>query len=107
MTRKSKISLLALAAILAPGFASAGQTVQVRELADAAGLSVRNVRMLLGPARTPYAEYRYTFHKVERQFIAAVGAERYHDLLAGKPVRFERLVDGRRVVFIVQLEPTT
>lgn len=107
MYRNANISVLAFCVLAAPGLASAGQPVQMRDLADVAGMSERSVRMVLGPARTPYAEYRYTFDRARRELVAAIGAERYRDLLSGKPVRFERGVGGERIAFVVQLAPAT
>lgn len=102
-----KIGLLALVAAATPGLAFAGNDIQIKTLADASGLSERQVRMVVGPARTPYAEYRRSYDRVKDQLIEAVGEQRYEELVAGRPVRFERVVDGQLVVTIVQLAPST
>lgn len=108
MNRKLTIIALALAVGAIPNISIAGGSryVEMETLADISGLRDRQVRMLFADARTSYAEYSFTFDRVERKFIAAVGKERYRDLQAGLPVRFDRIVDGRRVVTIVQLKPT-
>ncbi len=105
MKAKLNISLLALAASVAPGLAIAGEDIDT--LAEVCGMSERHVRMLVGPARSPYAESRYAFERIERDFVEVVGEERYRDLLAGKPVRFEREVEGRIVSVFVQIAPRT
>ena len=64
---------------------AATQEITVKELADYTGLSERNVAMVVG-ARTPYAEYRTSFDRVERQFKRALGEERYNDLMAGRKI---------------------
>jgi hypothetical protein len=103
MKRKTSVCLLALALSAMPGFANAAGEIEL--LADASGMSERHVRMLFGP-RTPYSEYRASgFRWIEQEFIAAVGEKQYRALLAGKPVRLQRQVDGRTVAVVVRLEP--
>ena len=67
---------------------AATQEITVKELADYTGLSERNVAMVVG-ARTPYAEYRTSFNRVERQFKRALGEERYNDLMAGRRIQLD------------------
>jgi len=102
MKSKSSVALFALIAGLSPLAASAGDVVEVKALAEISGLSQRQVSMLLH-ARTPHAESRYAFERIEEKFVRAVGEEQYRDMLAGKPVRFEREVDGRKVAYVVRL----
>ena len=64
------------------------QEITVKELADYTGLSERKVAMVVG-ARTPYAEYRTSFNRVERQFKRALGEERYNDLMAGRRIQLD------------------
>jgi len=105
MKRKLIIAMaLALSAATLPGLATASDAVTIKVIADSAGMSDRHVRMLLGSARTPYSEYRMAFSRIEHQFVQAIGKERYRDLLAGKPVQLERIVDGRTVVVEVKLD---
>ncbi len=89
MNRKRCVLVLTIAAALAiPGLAQAGRD-QIEQLADGTGLSVRQVRMLLG-ARTAYAEYPYTFARVNAKFKEAVGPVRYEELMAGRSITIER-----------------
>jgi len=110
MTYKPTLILLALAvAALFPTATLAREpnVVHIKTLAEISGLRNREARMLFAAARSSYAEYRYTFDRVERKFIAAVGRERYEQLQAGLPVQFDRIVDGKRVVTLVQLDPSS
>ena len=108
---KSKLTLIALALAVSafPNISMAGDPniVHIKTLAEISGLRNREARMLFAAARSSYPEYRYTFDRVERRFIAAVGEERYRQLQAGAPVKFDRMVGGRRVVRVVQLETST
>ena len=76
-----------LAPVPISGYA-ATQEITVKELADYTGLSERKVAMVVG-ARTPYAEYRTSFNRVERQFKRALGEERYNDLMAGRRIQLD------------------
>jgi len=109
MTYKPTLILLALAIAAFPATTLAREpnVVHIKTLAEISGLRNRQVSMLFAPARTSYAEYRYTFDRVERKFIVAVGRERYQQLQAGLPVQFDRIVDGKRVVTLVQLDPSS
>ena len=108
---KSKLTLIALALAVSafPNISMAGDPniVHIKTLAEISGLRDREARMLFAAARSSYPEYHYTFDRVERRFIAAVGRERYEQLQAGLPVQFERIVDGKRVVTLVQLRPSS
>lgn len=63
--------------------------VTVRQLALETGLSERQVRMVMGP-HSGYADYRLNFDRTRKQFRQALGAERYQDLLAGRPLPLYR-----------------
>lgn len=75
----AKIALLT-AVLATTSLAHAGETVSA--LALETGLSERSIRMLVG-ARTPYAEYRSSYARVDRRFKEAVGEVRYQ-LLTGR-----------------------
>lgn len=110
---KTKLTLiaLALAACAVPSISMArgpqAQVIHIDELAQMSGLRLREARMLFAAARSSYPEYHYTFDRVERRFIAAMGRERYELLQAGLPVEIERTVDGRRVTMLVRLDPAS
>ncbi len=74
-----KTTLLLVAAL---GFASpllaAGDSIE--EVAHQSGLSVQQVRMLIG-ARTPYPAYRTSYDRLRKQLIASVGQRRYQELV--------------------------
>lgn len=76
--------LVALAA-MAPAHAERND---VKVLADHAGLSERNVKMILG-CRTCYAEYPYTYQRALTKFKRAIGEQNYEQLMAGQPVRLD------------------
>jgi len=80
-------SLMAAVLAIAPLAAHADDTVA--QLARETGLTERNVRMVLG-ARTPYAEYRVMYSRVERQFKQAVGEHNYDRLMRGESIVIER-----------------
>lgn len=67
--------------------------VTARQLAIETGLDEREVRMVLGP-RSGYALYRINFDRKQREFRDALGAERYQDLLAGRPIPLYRQHGG-------------
>lgn len=52
----------------------------VAELVAESGLSKQEVRMLIG-AHTPYPGYRVGFERTRKQLIAAIGREKYKELL--------------------------
>ncbi|MCA0297498.1 MAG: hypothetical protein LCH68_00620 [Proteobacteria bacterium] len=78
-----------LAAVLAAAPFAAQADDSVAQLARETGLTERNVRMVLG-ARTPYAEYRVVYNRVERQFKRAVGEDNFDRLMRGESVVIER-----------------
>lgn len=80
-------SLMAAVLAIAPLAAQADDTVA--QLARETGLTERNVRMVLG-ARTPYAEYRVVYNRVERQFKNALGDHNYDRLMRGESIVIER-----------------
>lgn len=73
---------------VASGFASAGDVnrshnngfASIQELAEESGLNIRDVQMLLG-ARTAHAQYLSSYERKRRQFIRAVGEDRYAALV--------------------------
>lgn len=50
-------------------------------LADQTGLTERQVKMVVGP-RSSHAAFLASYDQVQRQFVKAVGQERYQELLA-------------------------
>ena len=78
-----------MAAVLAVAPLAAHADDSVAQLARETGLTERNVRMVLG-ARTPYAEYRVMYSRVERQFKRAVGEHNYDRLMRGESIVIER-----------------
>lgn len=108
MNRNVTTSLLALALCASASVATAGdRDTEIETLADASGLTERQVHMLFAPARSSFAEYRYSYDRTRRQFIAAMGEVKYLDLQAGREVIVDRVVDGQRVVSVVRLQPST
>jgi hypothetical protein len=65
-----------LALLLLAGAASAGGPVDVQALADEAGLSTRQVRMVLG-AHVAFAEYRTSFRTSEQKLRRVLGNEQF------------------------------
>jgi hypothetical protein len=104
MKNDPKIGLFALVLGLTPAWAIAGEKTELNALAEVSGLTHRQICMLLH-ARTPYAESRYAYERIRTKFVKAIGEDQYRDMLAGKPVRFERAIDGRAVAIVVKLEP--
>jgi hypothetical protein len=111
------ITALAAALLLAlgSGFACAGDTnrshnngfASLEDLADESGLNIRDVQMLLG-ARTAHAQYLSSYERKRRQFIRAVGEDRYAALvqavqdnrMASTDQRSRRLVTIRSVAVV-------
>lgn len=92
--------LLAVAVALAAGLGSASAVaansfMDIHALADETALSVNEVRMVVG-ARTGFAAYRISYPRVARQFKAAIGPQRYDDLMAGRVI----LIDGHDRVLV-------
>ncbi|MFC3550304.1 hypothetical protein ACFOLC_04675 [Lysobacter cavernae] len=102
MKNKLTIGLmLALAAGALPAAAVAGDG-QSRALAEAAGITEYEVRMLMGWSPLTYYEFRSDHGRIERKIARALGDEFVQGLLAGKPMRLTREVDGRVVVVVIQ-----
>ena len=74
--------VVALMALAAPAWAGEDP---IGELSKQTGVSERHVRMLLG-ARTPYAEYPYTYTRELRKFKAGIGEANYRRLMSGQPI---------------------
>ena len=96
---KARFFALFVAATLSTGV-SAGDDV-VGALARETGLSVRDVKMVLG-ARSGYAEYLASYDQTHKRFVKAIGKARYRDLMAGRAVPL--LADGQRQA-LVQIAP--
>lgn len=78
---KTRLTVLLLAALSFAPYATAGND-SIEELAVASGLNTRQVQMVLG-ARTPHAAYLTSYERVRKQFIRAVGQERFEELVRG------------------------
>jgi hypothetical protein len=59
--------------------ALAGEDI-IGALSQETGLSVRQVKMVVGP-RSGHAAYLASYDQVQRRFVASVGHERYQELL--------------------------
>ena len=95
MKRKLKNWLFLALAI--PGFAAAASpNLQLRDLADATGLTERQVQMVVG-AHTAFAEYKTSYEWARRRFVSALGEKRYNDLMAGREIELD---NGRRVAML-------
>lgn len=55
-------------------------------LAEETGLTVRQVKMVVGP-RSGHAAYLASYDQVQRRFVATVGQERYRELLVRQSAR--------------------
>lgn len=97
-------SLMAAVLAIAPLAAHADDTVA--QLAQKTGLTERNVRMVLG-ARTPYAEYRIVYNRVQRQFKDAVGESNYDRLMRGESIVIERAPSQDNLARQVRREAAT
>lgn len=53
---------------------------RIDDLVAQTGLSKQEIRMVIG-ARTPSGEYRTSYNRLRKQFIAAVGQSRYQELV--------------------------
>jgi hypothetical protein len=94
MKRRLTICLLLAAAV--PGLAAAGSNSQIRELANATGLTERQVLMVFGP-HTAYFEYLTSYDWARRRIVKALGTERYEDLMAGREIQLD---NGQRVAVL-------
>lgn len=68
--------IMGLALLLLAGAANAGGPVDVQVLADEAGLSTRQVRMVLG-AHVAFAEYRTSYRSSEQKLRRALGNDQF------------------------------
>lgn len=57
----------------------------LQALSVESGLSVRDVKMVVG-ARTGHAEYLASYDQTKRRFVRALGKSRYQALMAGEPI---------------------
>lgn len=95
MKRNLTMCMLFVAAI--PGLVHAGgAALQVRDLADATGLSERQVQMVIG-AHTAYPEYLTQYDWAKRKFVRALGKERYEELMAGREIVLD---NGQRLAIV-------
>jgi hypothetical protein len=98
---KARTALLALSlTAMAPAYAGS----PVADLADATGLTKRQVLMLISN-RTPYAEYRTSYISSLAKFRQALGYERAEKLLAGETITLERRRDADVRVAALNEEP--
>jgi hypothetical protein len=81
---KARHLALALATLFSAN-AFAGEDI-IGALADQTGLTERQVKMVVGP-RSSHAAFLASYDQVQRQFVNAVGAERYKELLARRDAR--------------------
>jgi hypothetical protein len=87
-------------AFLAASAFSAGAVAQddvLGALSRETGLSVRDVKMVLG-ARSGYAEYLASYDQTRKRFVRAIGKPRYLELMAGRGT--ESPQSDRRVAFV-------
>jgi len=75
---KTRYFAFLLAALAAPSFAA--QHITLQELADEAGMTPRQVGMVLG-ARSAYPEYLASYSFAKSRFVHAVGQQRYNELV--------------------------
>jgi len=89
----ARIALLAVALAAVPS-AFAGNAASVSELSRETGVSERHIRMVAG-ARTPYAEYRIVYNRIERRLKEALGEAGYARLLEGDVASAAQLRQAR------------
>ncbi|MFL6591842.1 MAG: hypothetical protein ACJ8GK_03935 [Luteimonas sp.] len=80
----------------APGLAAAAGGLQLDAIARATGLTASEVQMVVG-ARTPHPEYFTSFERSQRRMIQVLGAQRFHDLMAGHQIVLD---DGQRLALV-------
>ena len=91
------VATCALLLSAAPGLAMAATpATQVSDLAREAGLTERQVQMVVG-GHTAYAEYLTTYDWARHRVIHALGVQRYNDLMAGRTIVLD---NGRRVAML-------
>jgi len=76
----ARIALFAVAMAALPTAFAANTSVDA--LSQETGVSGRHIRMIAG-ARTPYAEYRIVYDRIERQLREAMGDAAYERLQRG------------------------
>lgn len=91
MKTKIAIAAIALMAVTAP--TAAADEDPVKTLAEASGLSERQVRMITGD-RSAFGEYRISYDRAQRKLKAAIGKANYQRLMSGQPVQ---LPNGKEV----------
>lgn len=83
---KTKHALLLALLCAAPSLAAAAAPqANLADLAQVTGLTERQVQMVVG-AHTAYAEYLTQYDYARRQFIRALGSDRYVELMAGNDI---------------------
>lgn len=85
---------LVFALVAGFGATAAAADDTLDRLAQEAGLSVRQVKMVVG-AHSGHAAYLASFDQVERQFIARVGAQRTRALQAHHAVPGRKAPEAR------------
>jgi hypothetical protein len=75
---KTRYFAFLFAVFATPSFAAGHITLQ--DLADEAGMTPRQVGMVLG-ARSAYPEYLASYSFAKSKFVRAVGAQRYNELV--------------------------
>lgn len=88
---KIRHAIVALA-LVAASPAHAQDTVA--QLAEATGLSERQIQMIVGN-RTPFAEYRQSYHRSLERFREALGEAQYRRFVAGQPIDLEAVARAR------------
>ncbi len=91
---KARHLALALATLFSAN-AFAGEDI-IGALADQTGLTERQVKMVVGP-RSSHAAFLASYDQVQRQFVNAVGAERYKELLARRDARPQAAAEDIRI----------
>ena len=80
-----KAVLMFLSIMFCCSATAAEPTSVLQALAAESGLSVRDVKMVVG-ARTGHAEYLASYDQTKRRFVRALGKSRYQALMAGEPI---------------------
>jgi hypothetical protein len=78
---KARYFVLAMATAFSAN-AVAGEDI-IGALSEETGLTVRQVKMVVGP-RSGHAAYLASYDQVQRRFVATVGQDRYDELLVGR-----------------------
>lgn len=87
----ARIALFAVAMAALPTAFAANTSVDA--LSQETGVSGRHIRMIAG-ARTPYAEYRIVYDRIERQLRDAMGDAAYERLQRGDVAAALQLQQG-------------